>query len=86
MLYWFLALSPKALNIKPHPNYLPEREVQRKMWLMHGRSSDLLPILNAFPASPNPSTRGGQEPVAKVLFNTFSLLKPSAVAERFGGA
>jgi len=59
-----------------------------------GRSSDLLPYLNAFPASPNPSERGEHRsistdiktrrcPVAKVLFNTFSLFLP-LLKERVG--
>jgi hypothetical protein len=42
---------------------------------MLGRSSDSLPFTNAFPVFPNPFDGGEQEPVAIVLFKTFSSFK-----------
>ena len=46
----------------------------------YGRSSDLLPWLNAFPASPNHSKGGEQEPVAKSVVQYVFLFLPLLVS------
>jgi hypothetical protein len=53
LLYWFLALSSKALKHNltcPDKSGHPlQKRGKAEFELLHGRSSDLLPFLNAFP-------------------------------------